>query len=362
MQHTRIPMQHTLEVRAFLFNAKTDYLPYYKNFSITLNSDDKVDSILAKIQDANDNFAYPSEKLIFKINDLLVTADETVGSVVAKLGTTLQVDPALSYRSNHCLIMDDSDFMGRFELLAPYATEEDKAYYESLYALHYASETFKFSHDYIGDAVLMLAHKMIENGSEHKEAILEAISDKYDGLAACEYENNLFNAVDCSKEIEALNAMLYPPAKRSPLLNNKIVDKMNEMTESFSKKALYSFDKKSIEGVNVACYAGDTGLLDETHAKITENGGNVLSFSRASKLAGVSLLGKQDNLAFLKAATTLLGALDVGAELLVVAKDSDLEMFSKNFASIQKRIGREIPLPLISMSNFSALCNTKEVA
>ena len=76
-------MQHTLEVRAFLFNAKTDYLPYYKNFSMTLNSDDKVDTILAKIQDANDNFAYPREKLIFKINDLLVTADETVASVVS---------------------------------------------------------------------------------------------------------------------------------------------------------------------------------------------------------------------------------------------------------------------------------------
>ena len=55
MQYTRIPMQHTLEVRAFLFNAKTDYLPYYKNFSMTLNSDDKVDAILAKIQDANDD-------------------------------------------------------------------------------------------------------------------------------------------------------------------------------------------------------------------------------------------------------------------------------------------------------------------
>ena len=258
--------------------------------------------------------------------------------------------------------MDDSDFMGRFELLAPYATDEDKAYYESLYALHYASETFKFSHDYIGDAVLMLAHKMIENDSEHKEAILEAISDKYDGLAACEYENNLFNTVDCSKEIEALNTMLYPPVKRSPLLNNKVVDKMNEMTEKFSKKALYSFEKKSIEGVNVACYAGDSGLLDEIDAKITENGGNIISFSRAGKLAGVSLLGKQDNLAFLKAATTLLDALDTGAELLVIAKESDLEMFSKNFASIQKRIGREIPLPLISMTDFSALCNTEEVA
>jgi len=355
-------MQHTLEVRAFFFNAKTDYLPYYKNFSMTLNGEDKVDAILANIKTANEDFAYPDTKLIFKINDLLVTAEETVGSVVAKLGTALQVDPALSYRSNHCLIMDDSDFMGRFELLAPYSTEEDKAYYESLYALHYASETFKFSHDYIGDAVLMLAHKMIENGSEHTEAILEAISDQYDGLAACEYENNLFNAVDCTKEIDALNEMLYPSVKRSPLLNNKVIDKMTEMTEKFSKKALYSFDKESIEGVNISCYAGDSGLLDEIHAKITENAGNVLTFSRETKLAGVSLLGKQDNLAFLKAATTLLGALDVGAELLVVAKDSDMEMFTKNFASIQKRIGREIPLPLISLSDFSALCNTEEVA
>jgi len=352
-------MQHTLEVRAFFFNAKTDYLPYYKNFSMTLNEDDKIDAILAKIQAANDNFAYPDEKLIFKINDLLVTAEVTVGSVVAKLGTELQVDPALSYRSNHCLIMDDSDFMERFELLAPYANDEEKAYYESLYALHYASETFKFSHDYIGDAVLMLAHKMIENGSEHKEAILEAIADQYDGLAACEYENNLFNEVECGKEIEALNAMVYPPVKKNPLRDNKF---MKDVTEKFSKDALHPFEKTSIKGVNVACYAGDSSLLEETHAKITGNGGNVIDFPRSTKLAGATLIGKQDNLAYLKAATTLLNALDTGAELLVVAKESDIEMFNKHFASIQKRIGREIPLPIISNKAFSALCDTAEVA
>ena len=362
MPYTRIHMQHTLEVRAFFFNAKTDYLPYYKNFSMTLNADDKVQTILANIQAANENFAYPDEKLIFKINDLLVTAEETVGAVVEKLGMDLQIDPALSYRSNHCLIMDDSDFMKRFDLLAAYASDEDKVYYESLYAQHYASETFKFSHDYIGDAVLLLAHRMIENGSEHTEAILEAISDPYDGLAACEYENNLFNEIDCTQEIEALNTMVYPPAKRNPLLENPFMDKMSEMTEKFSKKALYSFEKTSIEGVNVACYAGDSGLSQEIETNITQNGGNVISFSRANKLAGTSLLGKQDNLAFLKAATTLLDALDTGAELLVVAKESDFEMFNKNFASLQKRIGREIPLPLISKSAFNALCNAEEVA
>jgi len=345
-------MQHTLEVRAFFFNAKTDYLPYYKNFTMTLNAEDSVEKILAEVKAQNEDFAYPAEKLVFKINDLVVLGSETVANVISRLGTTLQIDPVLSYRSNHCLVINDDDFMEKFEILAPFATEEDKTYYESLYALHYASETYKFSHDYIGDAILLLAHRMISNGSEDKEAILEAISDPYDGLAACEYENNLFNTEFHTKEIDALNEMV------GYTKGNTFLDKI---TEKLSQKALYSFEKKSIEGVNVACYAGDSGLLDEIHEKIVENGGNVIEFQRATKLTGVSLLGKQDNLAFLKAATTLLNALDSGAELLVVAKINNMEMLTKHFASIQKRIGREIPLPMISINDFNTLCESKKV-
>jgi len=346
-------MQHTLEVRAFFFNAKTDYLPYYKNFSMTLDSEDSVEKILAEVKVQNENFAYPAEKLVFKINDLVVLGSETVGSVVNKLGTSLQIDPVLSYRSNHCLVINDDDFMEKFEMLAPYATEEDKAYYESLYALFYASETYKFSHDYVGDAILLLAHRLISNGAEDKEAILEAISDPYDGLAACEYENNLFNAEFHTKEIDELNEMIEKTEKKC------ILDKVNE---ALSKKALWDFDKENIEGVNVACYAGDSGLLDEIHEKIVDNGGKVIHYPRATKLTGVSLLGKQDNLAFLKAATTLLNALDSGAELLVIAKESNMQMLTKHFASIQKRIGREIPLPLVSTKDFSALCTKEAIA
>ncbi len=32
-------MSHKLTIKAFFFNAKTDYLPYYKNFSITMDAD-----------------------------------------------------------------------------------------------------------------------------------------------------------------------------------------------------------------------------------------------------------------------------------------------------------------------------------
>jgi hypothetical protein len=70
--------------------------------------------------------------------------------------------------------------------LAPFASEEDLAYYKTLYALHYASETEKFDRDYIGDAVLVLAHRLISGGSEHKEEILEAITYPYSSLLDCE--------------------------------------------------------------------------------------------------------------------------------------------------------------------------------
>ncbi|WP_295420733.1 hypothetical protein [Sulfurovum sp.] len=347
-------MQYTLEIRAFFFDATTDYLPYYKNFTITLNEDDTAQTMLSRIQEQNRNFAYPAERLIFKLNDLVTDGSETIGNIVAKLGTTLQVDPVLSYRSNHCLVINDDDFMKSYELLAPYATPEDEAYYQSLYALHYASETFKFSHDYIGDAVLLLAHRMIENGSEHKTAILQAISDPYDGLAACEYENNLFRKQDHTLTVAALNEMVQHPA------HGTFLDKISA---KLSHKALYRFEGKGVEGRNIAIYTGrdvSSGLLKEASTKILENGAKKVSFPREAKLAGQTLIGKQNNLAYLKAATMLLGALDSGAELLVVPNHEDLAMFTTHFASIQKRIGREIPLPLVSYEDFLTLCDKEE--
>jgi succinate dehydrogenase/fumarate reductase-like Fe-S protein len=343
-------MQHTLNIRAFFFNAKTDYLPYYKNFSMTLDADASVVEILANVQAQNEDFAYPSEKLLFKLNDVMLDGTQTIAEVVAKLGDVLQIDPALSYRSNHCLVLNDSDFMQSFERLAPYASDEDKTYYESLYALHYASESFKFSHDYIGDAILLLAHKMIEEGSEHKEAILAAISDPYDGLAACEYENNLFDAQDHTQTIEALNAMVKHPSQSNFL---------DKIAASLSKKALPECNIDSVAGLKVACYSPNTEALARVKDAILNAEATVVPFARESKLCGRTLLGKQENLAYLKAATTLLEAFDAGSSLLVVTDPKDLEMFETHFASLQKRIGREINLPMVNEETFLTLCSPK---
>ena len=165
-------MSHKLTIKAFFFNAKTDYLPYYKNFSITMASDATAKELLAQIQEQNENFSYPKQLLIFRINNLVVDAKETIGAIVERLGTELQIDPVSTYRSNDGLKINDADFMQSFELLAPYASDEDLKEYKKMYALHYASESANFDRAYIGDAVLVLAHIMIEKNPDNTDAIL----------------------------------------------------------------------------------------------------------------------------------------------------------------------------------------------
>jgi succinate dehydrogenase/fumarate reductase-like Fe-S protein len=348
-------MLQKLHVRAFFFNAKTDYLPYYKNFEMKLDPDAKATEILKEIKRANENFAYPEEKLAFRINGLVVTGEEKISEITERCGTELQVDPVSSYRSNHCLVINDEDFAKNFELLAPYATEEDKAYYESLYALHYASESSSFNHAYAGDALLLLAYRMIENGSEYKEEILRAIDDQ-DILWACEYENNLFTPQEHNKTITALKAMYENQPEDN--LCNKVMQKCMQ-------KRVQPSNVENLEGAQLAYYRGENGdapAADDIFAQAVKAGASVIRFEREEKCAGVSLLETNTSLSYKKAATTLLSALDNGATVLVCADDKALQLFTEHFGMLQKEIGREIPLALLDLDTFNTMAEKEAVA
>ncbi|MEA3419721.1 MAG: hypothetical protein U9Q90_10035 [Campylobacterota bacterium] len=352
-------MKPIMEIKAFFFNAQTDYLPYYKNFSFELTEDMKAKDLLALIQEKNENFAYPEEKLVFKINDLVVDGDLSMSEVVERLGTSLQIDPVNSYRSTNGLIIDDTDFMKSYELLALFASEEDLEYYKTLYALHYASETEKFNHDYIGDAVLVLAQRMISEGSKHKEEILEAITSPYSGLFDCEYENNFFNAQDHTAAIKALKMMVKPPKK--PSFADNLASRLAEKKDTLLKKEEEEATVASIEGKQIAYYAGAvTGKTESMHEKIVQADSKVVSFSRANKLSGLSLLDDDKTLAYTKAATTLLDALDSGAQILIVEEQEVYDMFKKYFNDLEKTIGRDIDLELISAEDFIELSSSLE--
>lgn len=342
-------MLHKLDIKAFFFNAKTDYLPYYKRFTFTLESEATVQELLARIQEANENFAYPQSNLVLKINGWVVEGAQTIGSLAQRLGTSWQIDPVSSYRSNHGLCINDADFMQSFSLLAPYATEKDAAYYESLYALHYASKTEMFVREYIGDAVLVLAHKMITEGSEHKVAILKTITSTESGLFDCEYENGLFEAQDHSKAIAELKAMVQEDD--APSLCTKLMQRFcKEKTPP--KRVAQTI--KNLSEKQVAHYYAHASH-DAMHARITEKGIKGIHFASANKLCGLGILKDNKVLALKKAGAILLDAFDCGAEVLIVEDLGALEMFQKHFSAIEKTVGREIiGLELILAEDFIA--------
>ena len=342
-------MSFKLEIKAFFFNAKTDYLPYYKQFHLKVDEKASMKDLLGMIQEQNEHFHYPKQKLIMKVNGLLLEGKQSVSSVVEKLGNTLQIDPASSYRSTDGLKINDDDFMASFDLLAPYASEDDLKYYKTLYPLHYASETSQYNRDYIGDAILLLAHKMIAEGSEHAEVILHAITNADSGLFDCEYENNLFHAQDHTQAIEALKNMVRP--EETPSLCSKLMKRFIKQKSTHTEPKRKEKPIENLANKRVAHYYG---LASHTamHTLIKQHGILDVHFPKANKLAGISLLKENKQLAFKKAGTILLDAFDRGAEVLVVEESHALEMFQSHLCAIEKTIGREIGLEIISSEGF----------
>jgi len=358
-------MSYKLNIKAFFFNAKTDYLPYYKQFSIEVAKDATAKTILKAIQEKNENFAYPELNLVFKINDLIVEEETAVKYIVEKLGKTLQIDPANSYRANNGLIINNDDFMKSFDLLAPYATESDKKYYKTLYALHYASETEKFEHEYIGDAILVLAHKMISEGNEHKTEILHAITSAHSGLLDCEYENNLFNPQYHTASINALKEMVKSKKNEHPSLLDMILDRFGMEIE---KKSIVKPKRatKTIEDLHdksIAYYAGREYKNEHIISQIIlDMDTKEIPNARKNKLSGLSLLADNKTLALKKAGTTLLDAYDAGAEVVVVENEACYKMFEKHFSDIENVVGRKMGgLELISAEDFVIQASTVKV-
>lgn len=348
-------MSQTLKIKAFFFNAKTDYLPYYKQFTISIEETATAKELLAKIQECNENFSYPKQKLVFKINDLVVDAKEKIANIVARLGTELTIDPVNSYRSNDGLRINDSDFMKSFSLLEPYATENDLKEYKKMYGLHYASETEKYDREYIGDAIIVLACNMIKAGSEHQKEILKAISQPHAGLLSCEYENNLFNAEYHADKIETLKQMVK---NTSPSSFQKFVSRFVPSSET-KEVSVLSKSIENLEEKSIGYYMGKP-FPNINHAKdiykaIEAIDSRQIDFDRADKLCGLCMCEDNKPLALKKAGTLLLNAFDAGVEVLVVEDINALLMFEDNFCAIEAIMGRKmIGLELLSTIDFMA--------
>jgi hypothetical protein len=340
-------MKHRITLRVFFFDAEKDYLPYYKTFTFRLDGGMVLRDLLGMIARRNREFAYPENRCWFRLDGLVVSGGTTVERAVERCGTSWQLDPLSERRARHALVIDDRDFGEAFGLIAPWAEAGDRAYYESLYPVHYASETFRFAPDYVGDAVVLAAHRIVERDPEKAEPLLEALAGAECGLYCAEYENNLFEARDYTDRFESLKRRIFRP--RRPSLARKLEAKL-------CRKTPKPFEGYGVSGGRYALYTGPdaAGLPEKLASELAAKGGTLVDFERSDRLIGRSLVESNPDLACLKMGTMIASAFDRGAQALIFAREVDLKLVRDHFAAIERVMRRELPLPMIAYSEFAA--------
>ncbi len=331
-----------LQVKAYFFNAKTDYLPYYKEFLIKIDEEKTFKELLEEIKKRNANFSFPDEKLLAKIESITIPETTTIKELIHNFSNEFTITPVSLYRSINGLVIDDSNFQNSYKLLEKFCDNEDFEFYQSLYDVHFASSSFDYNKEYLGDAILILAQHLIEKYPEKKDEILEIITHNENALLSCEYENLLLDGKDYSEEITKLQANLEP-AKET------ILDKIQFIGV---KEKEFTLDE--IENKTVAVYFGkrDLKAIKEAKELINTTNNKFIPFKSATRLAGQKLQVINPSFALKKASKMLLDAYDSGAEVLLFANKEDRDFFRKMLPKAERVSNRAINLELFSLEEF----------
>jgi hypothetical protein len=195
---------------------------------------------------------------------------------------------------------------------------------------------------------------MIENNSQCKDEVLEAINNEFNGINECEYENNVFDGKDYQSDIDWLKSELKKYCKVKD--NSKsVIDRLKSYCLRKTRKKI---KVDSLEGKSMALYIGYNNSssqdLISVYKTITKIG-RYIHFDMSKKTAGQTLLENNPPMAYKKAGRVLLDAFDSGAEVLVFARDSDYKIFSYIIADVEIEVGRPIPMALLSIKEFNNL-------
>jgi hypothetical protein len=225
-------MSYSLNITAFRFDAKTDFLPYYKQYKVKVDKNAQLLNVLNSIKEQDKSFSFSDNKfLAVKVNHIGSYTHTPVKVIIDKLGTTnLKLDPISEFRAVNDLDIDTSDFDKKIEILRPFIKEKkDEECYRELVSYYYISPSLEFEHGYFGDSLLLFAVFLIKKYPENRDEILKIIADENYGIWLYVSYRNLIityqNAVTVEENITQL--------KREIL---KHIPSANSITKSESKR------------------------------------------------------------------------------------------------------------------------------
>lgn len=332
-----------IDIELFRFDAKVDYLPYYKRYRIRCSTTDTVLDLLDKINDI-EKFSYESSSdFNIKINDIFLNVKEPVFDVVELLGSEFKIEPMSIYRAKTDLLVDKEDYLDRISIFDKFVDSKELVKYLDNGELdYYASNTCNINRDYIGDHALLIAYGLIEDMPEIKQELLGLISKSDIGIwYHTSLENRVFNYdMNKEKKIKDLLNMLPKVIDLDIKETRKIDQSQIKITQYF-------------DGFNIASYEGLT--KDSCVTLINDSKANNIEIScKNEDLAPYSSLVNQ-SFSLKIAGEILLQAKDSNADFLIVRDKDDILLFDDKQIKIEREMGREIGMPIISQEQFIGL-------
>ena len=176
-------MTYKLRLSVFRFDAKSDYLPFYKKHIIKIDKDKTLDDLLAVIKAEDRLFDYPQGKnAAIQISGVNLFTNVKIDDIVKNFGTELTLMPMSEKRALKDLIVNDDDFYEKFDLLDPFIDSVDKKRFKELVIYHYASDIYKYEDDFQGDALFLFAYEMIKKHPDQEKKILNILDNENDGI------------------------------------------------------------------------------------------------------------------------------------------------------------------------------------
>jgi succinate dehydrogenase / fumarate reductase, iron-sulfur subunit len=221
-----------IQIKAFRFNAETDYLPYYKTYEMEVEKNELVLDLLNRIKYEHDgSFSYRRScrhgicgSCAIKVNGKPVLAcKENANDMIELFGDELIFDPQSKERVIKDMIIDKGDFWDKHAAIKPYvdcdidphptkenliSKEEVENILDADYCIqcgncHYACPALSVNEEFFGPAAFVAAYRFSADSRDTaSEERLKITSQLGQGVWDCV---KCFECVEaCPKEIKPL--------------------------------------------------------------------------------------------------------------------------------------------------------------
>jgi hypothetical protein len=323
-----------IEARIFRFDAKNDYLGSYQPFIYHVGGSSTLGDLLCAFKQSEPLCAANLDRIAgVKANGAGAKLDAPTSAFANKNGETIVLEPLMSDRAVLDLECDTRDFENKLKVLEEFCDASDRDYYGDFFIPYAVSPMRTLNAEYLGEALFMLADRLIAKNPLNTETILRRISRSESGIFCFAGLNGvLFEGGDrVAKTIEALQeaaiARAYAP-KNAKSAKYAALD-VSKPPNLAGKKAAIAADCGAFAALpNVADY----------EAALKANGAEVLRLSNPFRFSGASLADLLPNIALKAASDLVLEAQDCGADSLICLSAEVGDFLTKNLGAI-KRVG-----------------------